>query len=341
MKYKAFMKRIMRELSEYKGTVDTLATSYLAEVEKRDREFESMSGKYTPEFISESRRNWKPSKDYSGEISKAREKHQKVALAYIDQIQKEMDGYFQVPVNPSFASTVTALKTVGAKISDREFQLLQGASGGYWDRKLLSELGVNRTKKDDKVKLNGAGEPERTTIDKPIPYTNIKLPDVEQAYESLQNLRNSVSIAFSGYCGTNYEVKDIVFPLSRATEETNAKIESVYGVKAQPQKLDNLTISKMASSVKCFDENYHSYTVFSEMMDSLAETMPEPKRKTALTDSDRNLIDTLISLNYPSLAKDEAIKIAKADSRLAEILSLDERYGKAVKEALGEVSDSE
>lgn len=278
--------------------------------------------------------------DYGEAISIAREKHQKVALAYLDQIQKEMDGYFQVPVNPSFASTVTALKTVGAKISDREFQLLQGASGGYWDRKLLSELAVNRTKKDDKVKLNGTNEPERTTVDKSIPYTGVELPDIEQAYANLQNMKNAVNTAFDGYCGANYELKDVVFPIDRATEETNARIEAAYAVKAQPQKLDALTLTRMANSVRCFDENYQSYTTFSEMMGGLAATMPEPKRKTTLTDSDKKLIDTLISPNYPSLAPGEAVKIAKADGRLAEILSLDERYGKAVRKALGEVSDN-
>jgi hypothetical protein len=341
MKYQKFMKKVMEQLTEYKGVVDTLSTSYQSEVAKREKEFEEMGGKYTPEYIKESRRNWKPSKDYSGEISAEREKHQKNALAYLDQIQKEMDGYFQVPVNPSFASTVTALKTVGAKISNREFQLLQGASGGYWDRKLLSELGANRTKKDDKVKLNGANEPERTTVDKPIPYTGVELPDIEHAYENLQNVKNAVNTAFEAYCGMNYELKDVVFPLSKATEETNAKIESAYEIKAQPQKIDTLTLIRMASSIKCFDENHSTYTAFSEMMEGLAATMPEPKRKTTLTDGDRKLIDTLINSNYPSLAQDDAIRIAKTDSRLAEILSLDERYGAGVRKALAEVSDNE
>ncbi len=341
MKYQKFMKRILQELTEYKGTVDTLAISYQSEVARREEELTGAKGKYTDEYIAESRRNWKPSKDYSGEISAEREKHKKNALAYLDQIQKEMDGYFQVPVNPSFASTVTALKTVGAKISNREFQLLQGASGGYWDRKLLSELGANRTKKDDKVKLNGSNEPERTTVDKPTPYTGVELPDIEHAYENLQNVKNAVNTAFEAYCGMNYELKDVVFPLSKATEETNAKIESAYGIKAQPQKIDTLTLTRMASSIKCFDENYHPYTAFSELMGGLAATMSEPARKTLLTDSDRKLIDTLISPNYPSLAQSDAIKIAKADSRLAEILSLDERYGKEVRKALGEVLDNE
>lgn len=341
MKYQAFMKKIMQQLTEYKGVVDTLSTSYQSEVAKREKEFEETGGKYTPEYIKESRKNWKPKMDYGKAISMAREKHQKIALAYLDQIQKEIDEYFQVPVNPSFASTVTALKTVGAKISDREFQLLQGASGGYWDRKLLSELAVNRTKKDDKVKLNGTNEPERTTVDKSIPYNGVELPDIEQPYTNLQNVKNAVNMAFSGYCGANYELKDIVFPIDRAQEERNASIAKAYGVQPQKPTLDAMTITKMAGCIKCFDENHSTYTAFSEMMGGLAATMPEPKRKTTLTDSDRNLIDTLISPNYPSLAQGEAIKIAKADSRLAEILSLDERYGTAVRAALGEVSDNE
>lgn len=341
MKYQLFMKKVMKQLTEYKGVIDTLSTSYQSEVARREEELTGARGKYTDEYIAESRRNWKPKMDYGKAVSMAREKHQKIALAYIDQIQNEMDGYFQVPVNPSFASTVTALKTVGAKISDREFQLLQGASGGYWDRKLLSELGANRTQKDNKVKLNGANEPERTTVDKPIPYTGVELPNIEQAYENLQNVKNAVNRAFSGYCGANYELKDIVFPIDRAQEERNASIVKAYGVQPQKPTLDAMTITKMAGCIKCFDENHSAYTAFSEMMGGLAATIPEPKRKTTLTDSDRNLIDTLISPNYPLLAQSDAIKIAKADSRLAEILSLDERYGKEVRRALGEVSDNE
>lgn len=341
MKYQKFMKRILQELSEYKGTVDTLATSYLAEVEKRDKEFENMNGKYTDKYIKESRRNWKPPKRYAEIINSEREKHQNIANTYIEQMERELNSYFSVPVNPSFASTVTALKTIGAKVSDREFQLLQDTAGGYWDRKLLSALSTSRTEKADSIKMNDKNEPECTTVDRPIPYLGVELPNIENVYDSLQNVKNAVNTAFNGYCGMNYELKDIVFPLSKTTEETNAKIESVYGVKAQPQKLDTLTLTRMANSIRCFDESYQSYTAFSEMMQGIEATMPQPKKKTVLTDSDRELIDVLINPNYPALAQTDAINIAKADSRLAEILSLDERYGAGVRKALGEVNADE
>lgn len=341
MGYQSIMKKIMQQLTEYKDVVDALSASYQSEVEKREKEFEEMRGKYTDEYVKKRRQSWKPEIDYSKAIGEEREKHQRIALAYVDQAKKEMDAYFQVPVNPAFASTVTALKTVGAKISNREFQLLQSASGGYWDRKLLSELSANRTKKDEEVKLNRAGEPERITVDKPIPYFDSELPDVEQAYNDLQNMRHSVSLAFLGYCGMGYELADIVFPSKKAAEETNAAIEAAYGVKVQPPVRDSMEIHQMANSIRCFDKNHSAYTAFSKMMEGLAETMPEQKRKTTLTDSDKNLIDTLISPNYPLSAQGEAVKIAKADSRLAELLSLDARYGRAVKEALREVSENE
>lgn len=341
MKYQAFMRKIMQELKEYKGTVDTLAAAYSTEKAKHEKELKSMQGKYTEEYIEESRRNWKPSKRYAEIINSEREKHQNVANAYIGQIERELNSYFSVPVNPSFASTVTALKTIGAKVSDREFQLLQDTAGGYWDRKLLSALSTSRTEKTDKVEMNDKGEPERTAVDKPIPYLGVELPNIENVYDSLQNVKNAVNTAFNGYCGMNYELKDVVFPVDKFTEQTNAKLAEAYGVQPQKPTLDNISISKMAGSLKCFDERHHPYTAFSEMMQGIAATMPEPKRKTTLTDSDRKLIDTLINSNYPSLAQDDAVRIAKADSRLGELLSLDERYGAAVKKALGEVADNE
>lgn len=129
MKYQKFMKKVMEQLTGYKGTVGALATSYQLEVARREEELTGTKGKYTDEYIKESRQNWKSSKDYSGEISRSRKKHQKIALAYVDQIQKELNSYFQIPVDSGFAATVTAI-----------FDLLQGASGGYWGHRLLNEL---------------------------------------------------------------------------------------------------------------------------------------------------------------------------------------------------------
>ena len=217
MKYQKYMKKVMEQLTGYKGTVDTLATSYQLEVARREEELTGTKGKYTDEYIKESRRNWKSSKDYSGEISRSREKHQKIALAYIDQIPKELDSYFQIPVDSGFAATVTAIKALGVTPNNREFDLLQGASGGYWGRRLLNELAISRTKTEQGAELEN-GEMKRTEKEAKMPYGGVELPDIEKAYDSLRNVKNAVNMAFEGYCGTNYELKDVVFPINKALE---------------------------------------------------------------------------------------------------------------------------
>ncbi len=340
MEHKEFIKKIIQQMKTYENIVDGLSSSYVEEHAKHEQELEAMRGKYTESYIEESRRNWKPSRDYGKLITAAREKHQKNANAYLDKIKAEMDGYFQIPVDSGFAATVTAVKSLGLTLNNREFEVLQGASGGYWGLRLLNELGVSRSKTEHQAVLED-GEPKYEKVEKGIPYRGVELPDIEKAYDCLRDAKKAVDLAFENYCGANNELKDIVFPLSKYKEETNAKLAQEYGIQPPKQTRDIMTISKMASAKKFFDENHAYYAALSEMMDSLDATMPKPKRKTELTDYDRKLIDTLVNSNYPAIAQDDAVRIAKADSRLGEILSLDERYGAAVRKALGEAGENE
>ncbi len=156
-----------------------------------------------------------------------------------------------------------------------------------------------------------------------------------------QAVKNSITVGFESYCGVGYALKDIVFPPSKTDERTGELLEKEYGLAVEPSKPDALTISKMASSARCFDENYLSYANFYEVMEDLATSMPEAQRKTTLTDSDRELIDAMIDDSYRFSAELQAAKIAKADSRLAELLLLDERYSEEVGKALEEVANDE
>lgn len=340
MRHQKLMQKIMQQLDNYKGVVDGVSAEYLKEKGKFEKELKEMEGKYTSDYIAESRKNWKPSGKYKGVIDLARKTYQKIAFEYLNQIEKEMDRYFQIPVNSGFAATVTAIKALGVTPNNKEFELLQGASGGYWGLRLLNELGVSRTKTEQGAVLEN-GEVKRTEKEVKIPYGAVELPDIDKVYDSLQSVKNALNIAFKGYCGVNYELKDVVFPIDEMAEQTNAKITAEYGIEPPKQTRDAMTISKMASSIKCLDENLLNYTVFSKMLDDLAISIPEPEKKTALTDSDRNLIDSMIDSKYKYAAEEQAVKIAKADDRLADILLLDERYGAAVKAALEEVSENE
>ncbi len=44
MKHKLFMKKIMEQLTEYKGVIDSLSSSYLEERTKHEKELEGMRG---------------------------------------------------------------------------------------------------------------------------------------------------------------------------------------------------------------------------------------------------------------------------------------------------------
>lgn len=332
--YKKHMQKIVEQLTAYKAKVDEIAVAYVAEKEKHEKELEKMKGKFTPEFIEENRRNWKPKINYRGVIDLAREVHQKNAMSYFDKIKSEMDGYFEVPVDSGFAATLTAVKNLGVTLNNKEFELLQATSGGYWGLRLLNELGTSRTRTEQGAELEN-GQTKRVEKEVKTPYTTVGLPDVESAYDALASMKIALDIAFSSYCGEGYALKDIVFPLSEITEKTNAKLVETYGIQSQKQTLDAVTISKMASAGNFFDENNVSYTRLIEVMDSLAATMPKPKKKETLTDDNKALIDRLINPNYPTLAQDEAVKLAKTDEYIAELLELDERYSNAVKEALG------
>lgn len=340
MKYQKLMKKIMEQLNEYKGIIDDLSICYLADKKKHEEELAKMEGIYTPGYIEECSRNWKPARDYSGEINATRKQYQEKVGLYIEWIEKEMDSYFSVPVDSGFSATVTAVKSLGVTLSNREFELLQKTSGGYWGLRLLNELGMSRTKTEQGAALED-GQPKRINKDVKTPYKVPKLPDIEKAYDSLQDIKNSVNMALEAYCGNGYTLKDFIFPVNDMAVKTKENLKKGYGVQTNNPTLDTLSISRMASAEKCFNEDYPTYAAFSEMMGGLASTMPEPKKKTYLTESDKKLIDALIDPAYPALAKDRAVAIAKADSKLAEILTLDSRYGATVRDALGEVSDNE
>lgn len=332
--YKIIMQKMMEQMADFKREIDDLADSYELEKQKFEKELESMKGKFTAEYVEESRKNWKPKLDYKKIIDLARKTHQTVAQNCLDELKSQLDHCFQIPVDSGFAATISAIDTLGLTLNNTEFKVLEGAANGYWSRRLLSHLGTSRTTPEQRTVIEN-GEPKAVDGERKTPYPYVNLPDIEKAYDSLQNLKNAVNMAFEAYCGKGYALKDIIFPPSRYTEETNAKIKQEYGINSPAPIMDTMQISKMASSVKCFDENYHCYTEFSEMMDGLMVIIPKSKKKKTLTDNDRKLIDRLIDPRFPTSAKSEAVELARLDQHLAEILSLDSRYSEVVRKISG------
>lgn len=335
MNYRKLMEQIFAELAEYKRSIDGwIVPQYLRECKMRDEKVQKMQEKYTNEYIQEYIKNWKPDTDYGELIRTAREQRYTAAKDCLDQIKQELNEYFSAPASPDFATALSGIKALGLNLTNLEFSLLGNTAKSYLDRRLLNELATTRCTEVVKAKLNQDSEPEAARVSKPIPFTGIFVPDIEKVYDSFQSVINAIDTAFTGYCGENYVLKDIIFPLSEATEQANTRLESEYGIVPQKQTRNITDIIQMSGAEKCFDKNYAPYVAFIEAMDKIESIMPKPPKKTTLTNADAALIDTLIDQKYPSLAQDTAIKIAKADERLAELLLLDPRYSKAVTEAL-------
>lgn len=335
MNYKKSMQKILAELSMYKSEIDKFAADYQAERRKFDEEMEAAEGKFIESYIAETRANWKPRLDYARLIGMARETHSKNVTKHISQLEQQLNDYFGKPADANFCSTLVAVKELGLNLSNHEFSLLQESANGYIGRRLLNQLATTRTQTEQAAELK---EGEMTTVqkEKPIPCFSVELPSIEHAYDALQSLKNAVNTAFRGYCGTNYELKDVIFPVGAVTEQTSRKLAEAYGVQPQKQMMGAVEISKMATSIKYFDENNRAFTEFAKMMDGINATLPETSKKTELTENDRELIDLIIEPQYPSLAAGKAVEIAKKDERLSELLKLDSRYGQKVREALGE-----
>lgn len=335
MNYKKIMQKIFAELKMYKSEIDKFAADYQAERRKFDEEMEAAEGKFTESYIAETRANWKPSKNYSGLVKMARETHSKTVMGCISQLEQQLNDYFRAPADANFCATLNSIKLLGVTPDNLELKLLQETSGGYWGRKLLNHLAISRTKTEQAAELKG-GEMTRTEKETKIPYGGVDLPDIEKAYDALQSVKNAVSTSLEGYSGEGFELKDIIFPPNKTAEETSRKLAEAYGVQPQKQMMGAVEISKMATSIKYFDENNRAFTEFAKMMDGINETLPETSKKIELTENDRELIDLIIEPQYPSLAAGKAVEIAKKDERLSELLKLDSRYGQKVREALGE-----
>lgn len=133
-------------------------------------------------------------------------------------------------------------------------------------------------------------------------------------YKAYNSMRNNVNTAFDWYCGDNLDLKEYI-----GYESGNFA------------HAGNVT-----HAIKCFDiEKNDSYKNFSKVMDKANDILKESD-KTSLTDDDKALINSMLPDydKYPSVAKLQAVEIAKSSSKMATLLMLDERYNETVSEAL-------
>ena len=296
MRYSNYVKKINETLSRHKVEIDRLIAIHKGELQSHEAEVEAMHGIYAESFIEQYRANWKPKADYSDAIRKSSERAVLETDLYLSKIKKELDKYFDSPVRVDFANKINAISMTGLGLKDREFALLIESASNYMEMRLVQHLAESRTKQATVSNINEHGNTEHKQVTVQNPYY-VELPDIDYTYRAFDEYASSVRTMAKFYAGEKAELKE---HLGAVSEYASLNADSYFRNNA----LDR----------------------FSQTMDKANSCLPEHKVKTALTESEVKLIDTMIDSRYPALAEAKVKALAEADSDIAELLSLDERY---------------
>ena len=304
MKYKSYVNKISEALAKYKKEVDTLEGLYIADKEKIEAKAESMKGKWTDEYIRQYCVENSPNINSKARFHGARSRVEPTVLHYLEVLKKQLDNFFNAPVNPDFANKIMMIKLSGLQLSDMEFRVLQESASSYMECRLLNQLADTRTKEGYVIEIgeNGEAQQEQRTLRNP--YTLLNLPNIEETYK-----------AFGEYVAA---VKGLLYSYSGV----NAKIAHL---------LDKPTPGYVSVAMDSYFRNHHE-EAFTKVMEKANSILPESKVKRELTENDKKLIDTLIDCKYPSLCKERVKTLAEADATIGSLLELDERYAKFLEE---------
>lgn len=296
MNYQVSLNGILGELKKYCDCIDAMCVTYNAEINAFEQKLQGMKGTYTKEYIDETRKNWEPSKDYAGEMRSLRDKAKVISDFHLKSIRKQLDSFFASDLNMNFANKITTAKALGMKLTAAEMNVLQGEAKSYFDKRVLNEYA------------------------KEIGYGGVVLPDHEQIMRAYDMFASSVKNCINRYCGENAELYAYIDDNSLMKQNNpvlaKAMCTSVNGIIRDENSTTNNFVTAMNDIVKCDGESI----------------------KTILSTDDVKLIDALIPdyEKYPQMAQKQAGEIAKANSDIAALLVLDNRYSESVTAAMSE-----
>lgn len=298
MKYQKNVKKISTTLAKFKANVDTLEGLYKLQCQKVKSEADNMKGQWTDEYIGKYISEHNPDATFKTRLQGARAEAEPIILDSLDRLQKDIDGYFNAPIKPDFANKIMSIKLSGLQLSDLEFKILQDSATSYLERRLLNQLAESRTKESTVVEVDSNGTPHAKATAVNDPYLQLELPDIDSIYKQFEDFKRAARTLLYQYSGTNAEMSHLL----------DDGVPNYISVTAD-------------AFFRCGYEEE-----FTNTMEKANAILPESKIKRELTENDKKLIDLLIDEKYPSLAQDRAKKLAEADSDIAELLALDERY---------------
>lgn len=279
--YKNTLREIEAEMDSYRTVINNLAADYTGAVNRVESDLQRLKGSLTEQGESAYRQAHYPDKTvFSRRISAAQEKTRTVTEHHLNRLKKEIDAYFEHPVRAEFSTRITAIITIGMKLSRHEFDSLCNAAEGYNESRLVQAAGEK------------AGY-------------EFRLPDADAVYKAADRLKTSVNGTLKYYSGKNSELIDLMPGVEHGIMYS-ALGDAFYRTKPA------------AEAEKALDAAY--------------ALMPQKEAKTALSESDKRLIDAIIAPDslqrYPFATEERVKQLCKEDPQLKELFSLDSRYAK-------------
>ena len=300
MRYKNYINKISENLMQYKVAVDLLEKAYQTRKKEIENEANEKRGKWTEEYIKEYLEKNDIDSDYKSKLSSLRAKTEPTVIHYLERIETMLNNYFNAPIKSDFANKITSIKISGLQLTDLEFQILKDSASSYMECRLLNQLAESRVKSKEIVRLDDKGTPKRDVIDVTDAYLGLELPDIENVYSEYNNYKRATRGLLYSYSGKDAHMAHLL----------DGDIPNYISI-----TMDSYFRNKVADQ-------------FVSVLDKANSILPDSKIKRELTDNDRKFIDTLVDVNYPSLAKDKVKKLAESDGYIENLLLLDERYNK-------------
>lgn len=297
MKVKFYINIITKRLERHKKFVDEIAEEFTKELNAKKLEIEQMQGKYTVEYIQQT---------LETEIANIKNKYQfqltskqKSECAQIEKLCASLNK----EVNNYFAKPidVNLLNLINLiNVSD------MGLSPA--EMELLNNSAKSYFEKKAIANLfsknkNDIEQGETYYTGNGYYTHDIKIPDIEKAYVVLKQFSQEAMGFMENYTGQKMELSDKPF---NSKETFVAKTKCHFLENNTGEELINL----LGESVGIVSGN---------------------------SEEDKKIIDALIDVNYPTLAKDRAVEIAKASPEIAVKLVEDERYSEVVLKAMEEM----
>lgn len=303
MKILSYIKKITEALKAHFEKVDALAADYSAEMAKHESKLDSMVGIYDSEYIASLRKKPNLEKDYNKLLGVVKKETAAAVNGYLALIKREMDSFFNAPINPDFANKINSIVLSGLKLTNEEFVNLENQATNHMEMRLLAQIAKSRTSERNAVKVGADGQTVSQITETPNPYMGVDAPNQKNINEQFQDYERNVHFALNQYCGKRAELFGFMEdgknkPLSLASDS--------YFRNDYPGKLEKA----IKPLIVCTEKN-----------------------KKTLSDSERDFLRAIVGVDenlYPASCRDKVTKLSREDSNLKAMFKLDERYAQYV-----------